>query len=146
MKMKKAMIYYKSRTGITRQLATNIQKHLGEQGVLTGVKSIEEYEESDIEGIDFLFLGCWTGGLMVVFQGPERTWVEFAGRLPRLDGTRTYLFTTYKLLTGSMFKNMQKHLKFSTAIGQLQVIKSRNGNLTEEGRELLNEIAADQES
>lgn len=79
--MKRAMILYKSRTGITRLLAENIQKHIQELGVIPDIKPIEEFIDSDIEGIDYIFLGCWTSGLMVIFQGPERTWVEFAKRL-----------------------------------------------------------------
>lgn len=142
--MKKAMILYKSRTGITRRLAENIQKHIQELGVISDIKPIEEFKDSDIEGIDYLFLGCWTSGLMVIFQGPERSWVEFARQLPGLPGNRIILFTTYKLLTGTMFKNMQKHLNLNTETVQLPVIKSRNGKLTEEGQDLLNRILSDQ--
>lgn len=143
--MKKAMIYYKSRTGITRRLGERIMEFLDGQNVKTDFKSIEEYDPSDLEGVDYLFLGCWTGGLMVLFQGPERSWIEFAKKLPgELNKTKIILFTTYKLLTGSMFRNMQKHLLSSSGSEPLPVIKSRNGNLTEEGRILLDTIMEDQ--
>jgi len=66
--------------------------------------------------------------------------VEFTRKLPDTKGVTTVLFTTYKLLTGSMFRNMQKHLKYVSGTAPLPVIKSRNGLLTEEGRTLLKQI------
>lgn len=134
------MIFYKTRTGITRRLADNIRDYLTSHGIATGIKPVEDYKENDIEGIDYLFLGCWTAGLMVIFQGPERLWIDFAKRLPDLSGTTVILFTTYKLLTGTMFKKMQKHLRISGENTPLPVIKSRNGQLTGEGREILDRI------
>ncbi len=134
------MILYKTRTGITRQLAENIREHLASHGIVSGIKPVEDYRDNDTDGIDYLFLGCWTAGLMVIFQGPERLWIDFARRLPDLSKSTVILFTTYKLLTGTMFKNMQKHLRISGENNPLPVLKSRNGQLTDEGREILDRI------
>ena len=138
--MKKALILYKSRTGTTRKLGENIRQFLVENDVVSDIKSIEEAGSINLEGVDFVFLGCWTSGLMVVFQGPEKSWVEFARKLPDMNGTTPVLFTTYKLLTGTMFRNMQKHLKYGKENAPLPVIKSRNGLLPEAGRALLSQI------
>jgi flavodoxin len=140
--MKRALILYKSRTGTTKKLGENIGKYLGELDVVADIKPIEEADTINLDGIDFLFLGCWTSGLMVIFQGPEKSWVESARKLPVTNGVTTVLFTTYKLLTGSMFRNMQKHLKFGAYTTPLPVIKSRNALLTEEGRTLLKQLVS----
>ena len=138
--MKKALVLYKSRTGITKKLGEDIGKYLREHDVVADIKPIEEAGIINLDGVDFLFLGCWTSGLMVIFQGPEKSWVEFARKLPDMSGVNTVLFTTYKLLTGSMFRNMQKHLKCGTDTSPLPVIKSRNSLLTGEGKTLLKQI------
>jgi flavodoxin len=128
--MKKALVIYHSKTGITRTFGKEISDYLGRNYVESTFISINDYRESDIQDVDYLFLGCWTSGLMVLLQHPEKAWVEFSNRLPDLNGKKIGLFTTYKLATGSMFKGMRKRLRCNRGDVVLE-LKSRDGHLTE---------------
>lgn len=92
--------------------------------------SIKDYREEILEGASYIFLGCWTSGLMVILQKPEQEWVDFAAKLPGIPDAKIALFTTYKILTGSMFRNMYKKIKNWFAHPSLE-LKSRNGMLSE---------------
>ena len=83
------------------------------------------YKEEIFDNPDYVFLGCWTSGLFVILQHPEAAWVEFAEILPSLPDAKLALFTTYKILTGSMFKNMYQHLEDKFAAPSL-TLKSRS--------------------
>lgn len=135
--MKKAVIIYNSKTGITKKYAEEIGAYLRTKDLVTEILPIHEYRDEIIKNADYLFLGCWTGGLMILLQHPEKIWKEFALKLPDGIKSKTALFTTYKLLTGSMFKNMRKHL-----IGKIDSctteMKSRNGSLSENDKTVLN--------
>jgi hypothetical protein len=82
------------------------------------------------EKADFVLLGCWTAGFMLLFQHPDRPWIGFAKQLPELSGKKAALFTTYKIATGSMFKSMRKYLS-GQALDLSLELKSRKGNLAE---------------
>ncbi len=134
--MKKAAIIYNSRTGITKKYAEQIGDYLRKKEIETKVLPTEEYSEKIIHEADYLFLGCWTNGLFFFLQHPDKTWKDFAASLPNPLKPKTALFTTYKLLTGSMFKNMSKHLNGSLH-NPLPELKSRNGELSEENKKIL---------
>jgi flavodoxin len=108
--MKKAAIVYRSRTGTTQRLAKEIGAFLATRAIEPTVVSIGECDVRALGDVDYLFLGCWTSGLMVVLQHPDQPWIEFARDLPAIAGPRVGLFTTYKLASGSMFAQMRKHL------------------------------------
>lgn len=134
-----AAIIVNSKTGTTRQYADEISEYLKSKGMDTQVTSIQDYSENVLTNADYVFFGCWTNGLMVILQHPEKTWVEFAAKLPGKQNAKVALFTTYKLLTGSMFRNMYKHLKGKFAAPSLE-LKSRNGSLSEDDKRALEDF------
>lgn len=137
--MKTAVVTYHSKTGITKYYAKEIAGYLESKGVSTRISSIQAFQENLLDDADYLFLGCWTSGLMIILQHPEKEWVDFAAKLPGMPDVKVALFTTYKLLTGSMFRNMYKQLKGKFATPSLE-LKSRNGSLSEDDKRALDNI------
>jgi flavodoxin len=127
--MKKALILYNSKTGTTKKYAQQIAEYLETKKIEPGISSIQEYSVEMLDNADYLLLGCWTSGLMLFLQHPEKVWKDFAAKLPKSLKSKTAFFTTYKLLTGSMFKNMLKELDGKTTLPVTE-LKSRNGNLS----------------
>jgi hypothetical protein len=76
---------------------------------------------------------------MFILQHPDREWKDFAAKLPSAPDVKVALFTTYKILTGSMFRNMYKQLKGKFASPSLE-LKSRNGSLSEEDKQALENL------
>jgi flavodoxin len=139
--MKKALIIYNSKTGITKKFGQEIENFCNQNGLKTEFVSIDEFRKEALTGIDYLFLGCWTSGLMILLQHPDQLWVKFADSLPEIKGMKIVLFTTYKLATGSMFKKMKAHIKCEPTDIVLE-LKSRNGKLLDANAVLLkNSIA-----
>jgi len=137
--MKRALVIYHSQTGNTRGLGIDIHNWCKANGIESKVIATDEFTSASLENIDYLFLGCWTHGLMILLQHPEKAWAEFAAKLPELKQKKIILFTTYKLATGSMFKKMRKHLKCNPANIVLE-LKSRNGDLSEKNKKLINSL------
>ncbi|HKJ27673.1 MAG TPA: flavodoxin family protein [Anaerolineales bacterium] len=139
--MTKALIIYHSKTGNTKQFAEGIAKHLISQGIETQVTSTVLYSNAMLEGVSHIFFGCWTSGLFFFLQKPEKAWMNFVGRIAGKPDAKVALFTTYKLLTGSMFSNMAKALagKFSPPAITL---KSRNVRLSDEHKKILDDFIA----
>ncbi|HUV25985.1 MAG TPA: flavodoxin domain-containing protein [Anaerolineales bacterium] len=137
--MKKAAIIVNSKTGTTRQYAEEISTYLKSRGLDTQVSSIQAYNEDMLNNVDFVLFGCWTNGLMVILQHPDKEWVNFAAKLPSNPDMKVALFTTYKILTGSMFRNMYKQLKGKYATPSLE-LKSRNGSLSEKDKQALENL------
>lgn len=129
--MKKAIIIYHSKTGTTRKFGEKIQEYLVDSNIDSTIKSIEEVVILDFFDFDYVFLGCWTHGLLFFLQHPEKCWVDFAKKLHSLGRRDTILFTTYKFRTGTMFKEMKKHIK-AEPDAQILELKSRNGELDEQ--------------
>jgi flavodoxin len=134
--MKKAVIIFNSKTGITRKYAEEIGAFLKSKGMEVRILSIQDYKKELLEKADYLLLGCWTSGLMLFLQHPEKAWKEFAAKLPDKILSKTALFTTYKMLTGSMFKIMCKQLSGKVNF-PLTELKSRNGKLSESDKLVL---------
>jgi flavodoxin len=132
--MKKAIIYYRSKTGTTKYFAEEISEFLKQNDLSVEIYSIYDAKPEQTSDADFVFLGCWTSGLFVFLQHPDKFWVEFAKELPDLKGKKIAFFTTYKLATGSMFSKMQKHLDGKAEKAGL-CLKSKNDKLTEEHKE-----------
>ncbi len=128
--MKKAIVIYHSKTGITRKFAENIGRYLSENSISAQVSSIEEVSDYSLSGFDYVLLGCWTSGLYFFMQKPQKIWADFATKLSVPDNPKLVLFTTFKIRTGSMFRNMKKHLKLKHENTVLE-LKSRNGELEE---------------
>ncbi|MGD0272613.1 MAG: flavodoxin domain-containing protein [Gaiellaceae bacterium] len=140
--MKKALVVCHSRTGTTIQLAEEIRRFLENNSVAVKVVSIEEFSPADLEGTDYLMLGCWTSGAIFVLQHPERIWIAFARRLPDLTGKKIGLFTTYTIATGSMFRGMRRRLSCDPADIRLE-LKSRDGKLSGSHRAALDRFVRD---
>ena len=134
--MKKAVIIVNSKTGTTRQYAEEISKYLKDKGLDTQVSSIQDYSQDMLNDVDCVLFGSWTNGLMVILQHPDKEWVDFAAKLPSTPDLKVALFTTYKLMTGSMFRNMYKHLEGNFAPPSLE-LKSRDGSLSENDKQAL---------
>lgn len=139
---KTATIVYRSRSGTTRRLAEEIGAFLGERGIEPTVVSVGDSDVARVGEADFLFLGCWTNGLMIIAQHPDQPWIDFARDLPPIHSSRVGLFTTYKLATGSMFSQMRKHLAGKAPTIDLE-LKSRNGRLSDRNRRELERFLAD---
>jgi len=129
----RAVVVYRSRTGVTRRYAEEISSLLRTKGVMTQLVSVGECDMATLAGADFLFLGCWTSGLFVIGQHPDEPWLAFVRDMPRLDGSgvgpKVALFTTYKLLTGSQFPRMRAALAGKVPAPELE-LKSRDGRLS----------------
>jgi flavodoxin len=139
--MKRAVIIYHSNTGITRMYADEMEVYLKSKGLEVTSISIWQYKDGVADGVDYLLLGCWTSGIMIALQHPEKVWREFAAKFKASGNPQLILFTTYKILTGSMFKNMLRHLqgKISQPFSEL---KSRTGNLSQADKEVLDKFIA----
>ena len=137
--MKKAVIIYHSRTGTTQKYGEEIGQYLNSKGIDALVTSTIMFQKDMLDGADTIFFGCWTSGLMVILQKPEKSWVEFTERLPAMPDAKIALFTTYKILTGSMFRNMGKHLDGKYSPPALE-LKSRNGLLSTHNKQSLDQF------
>ncbi len=137
--MKKAVVFYQSKTGTTKNYAQEISAYLETRQLETLCLPVNEYQEYLIQDTDYLFLGCWTKGLMVILQKPDEIWNAFADSLPVPINTKVALFATYKIGTGSIFRNMGKHLKQYTPLKSPN-LKSRNGKLSEADKVRINEF------
>jgi len=121
-----ALIVYYSKKGTTRRFAEAIAYQVHKRVEEVNVKNIEDVTPQDIINSDILYLGCWTSGLFFFGQKPEKEWVDFVSKMPKLEGKKTVLFTTYLFRTGSMFRNMKKYLE-PKGYGVIGSMKSSNG-------------------
>lgn len=94
------------------------------------LSSIQGYRDEILKEADYLLLGCWTQGLIFFLQHPEKIWVDFARILPVNLKSKIILFTTYKVLAGSMFKKMYTQLNDNYNFSFIE-LKSRTGSLSE---------------
>ncbi len=139
METKKAAIIYHSKRGTTQKYAAEIAFYLKKKGIESKVTSVQKFNNKDIIDVDYLFFGCWTSGLFLFLQHPEKEWVEFAQSLPQNLTAKTALFTTYKIRTGSMFHTMQKQLVGKTSTPECE-LQSRNGELSEFNTNLIDKF------
>jgi flavodoxin len=133
----KALVVYNSKTGTTEKMASQIAAHLANNNMDVKLSSIHEVTHSEIEKADRLYMGTWTSGFMLFGQKPEKEWIRFSRRLPIGIRKRTTLFTTYKVMTGSMFNNMRRELSYKGLRIEPNVLKSKTGDLTETQKQIL---------
>ena len=132
--MKKAVVVYRSHSGVTRRYGEAIAAFLTARSVAVQVVSVGECDIATLADADYLFLGCWTSGLFVIRQHPDEPWLAFVHDMPALPTApdarpKVALFTTYKLRTGSQFPKMRAALAARTAPPQLE-LQSRDGRLS----------------
>lgn len=137
--MKRAIIFYQSKTGTTKNYAYELGTYLKAKQIDTLCFSVEEYQQNLIQNADYLLLGCWTKGLMLIFQKPDKIWGDFAKKISVSESTKVALFATFKIRTGSMFKNMAKHFNYTSKLS-LPKLKSQNGKLSEKDKVILDEL------
>ena len=134
--MKRAVIFYQSKTGTTKNYAQEIGAYLQTKKIDILCIPVAEYQENLLQDTDYILMGCWTKGLMVIFQKPDEIWSDFAKKITVPDRAKVALFATFKIRTGSMFKNMAK--QFSSASNlSFPNLKSRNGKLSDEDKVIL---------
>lgn len=129
-----SLIIYHSKTGITRDLGFEIRDLLIEAKNNATIKSISEVTDDDIKSADALFIGCWTHGLFIIMQHPDKEWKEYIEKFPEIKDKKVAFFTTYKVATGSMFKNMRKAFKGKLPDNSPLWIKSKNSLLSQENK------------
>jgi hypothetical protein len=134
--MKKALLLHHSQTGNTAAFSNEIASFLDRRGFSTKVMPMYQATSAPISASDIIFMGCWTSGLFFFLQKPEKFWVEKVRELGDLRNKDIVLFTTYKILTGSMFNEMAKYLPPTARISPVR-IKSRNGRLSARNRKQL---------
>ncbi|MFB6342717.1 flavodoxin family protein [Saccharicrinis sp. FJH62] len=137
--MKNITILFRSKKGTTNAFAREIGYYLKQKGNNVTVKSIDDYSDELVQKADIVFLGCWTQGMFLMFQHPDREWKQFAKHLPPLKSQKTVLFTTYKVYTGKMFKSMHRHLKDKISSVEA-TIKSRNNSLSDQNKHILDTL------
>lgn len=141
--MARAIVVYRSHSGVTRRYGEEIAAFLRGRGVAAEVVSVGECDMTTLGDADYLLLGCWTSGLFVVNQHPDEPWLAFVRDMPALSAARprVALFTTYQLRTGSQFPRMRAALAGKTAPPRLE-LKSRNGRLSRMDEEALDRFLA----
>jgi len=129
--MKTALIIYQSKKGTTRRFGNEIGRFLSDMGIQARTLSIEACTDCVLASANYLFLGCWTKGWMIVNQQPDTPWKRWARDMEIPDGVKVAFFTTYKLATGSMFRRMRRQLNGNGYQAELEV-KSRDGSLSDD--------------
>ena len=105
------------------------------------MSSVGECDVARLATVDYLLTGCWTNGFFVVLQHPDEPWLAFVRDLPSITHARVGLFTTYQLLTGSMFARMRTALAGKAPAPSLE-LKSRSSRLSDGDREALGRFVA----
>lgn len=136
-----AVVVYYSHKGKTARYGREIAFHLYRMGVSVSFCSTEDFDVAKLQDCDLLVLGCWTSGWFIVNQYPHDNWVDFATTLPLKLPKSLLLFSTYKFRTGSMFKNMRKHLCLAN-VEEQATLQSKIGLLTKEDKALLDAMVA----
>ncbi len=134
-----AFILYNSKHGTTKGYAESINHFLDENSVASKVATIDDFNAEEINNADVVFLGSWTSGLFFFGQHPDKKWKDFVSSLPDMKDKQVNLFTTYKLLTGSMFRKMQESLRGKVNSHQF-TFKAKSKKLTQEDINKLNQI------
>jgi len=137
----RALVVYRSHSGVTRRYGEEIAAFLESKGVSATVVSVGECEMSSLSDVEYLFLGCWTSGLFFVMQRPDEPWLAFVRDMPQLrrtadGGPKVALFATYKFLTGGQFPKMRAAIDGKTSEPELE-LKSRDGRLSARDDEAL---------
>ena len=140
--MKKAVVVYRSHSGVTRRYGEEIGAALTKRGVQVEITSVGDCDFAALAEADYLLMGCWTSGMFVILQHPDEPWMAFVRDMPETKRPRVGLFTTYKLATGSQFPKMRAALAGKTNDPVFE-LKSRNGHLSAADEKTLEGFLAD---
>ena len=134
-----ALVIYQSKGGSTRKMAEEIASELQQNNVQVKVGSIQEISPEEIESADRLYMGCQTSNMVLLGKKPDKEWRRYVGKLPIGVRKKTTLFTTYKLATGNMFKEMRSTLKYRGLQIENNALKSKTGHLTDIHRKIISQ-------
>jgi len=137
--MKQALIIFQSRNGRTKKYAEKIGCYFNSLNIEATVIPIENFRKDLLISADYVLLGCWTNGTFLLNQKPQKTWINFVKSMQLDKNKKVALFTTYTILTGSMFKNMKKHLYHEPG-SLVMELKSKDGKLSEIDKQRLLEF------
>ena len=137
--MKQALIVFHSKRGKTKKFAEKIGCYFNSMNVEANVIPIEKFRKDLLTSADFVLLGCWTNGTLLMNQKPQKAWIDFVKSIQLDKNQKVGLFTTYNILTGSMFRNMKKHL-LSGKDKMIMELKSKNGRLSDIDKQRLLEF------
>lgn len=137
--MKNALILFNSKTGTTEKLSNDIARMLGSLGVTAQVLPLNQINHEQLAKADLVFLGSWTNGFFFFGQHPDKLWNELVKDLKLSDKQKLCFFTTYKVLTGSMFRKMKSTVEHPETLIAPE-IKSRNGKLSSADEILLTDM------
>lgn len=137
--MTTALVVYQSKTGITKRLGEEIAHYLTGKGVNVQVTPAADFKQGMEQNASLVFLGCWTAGMMLMFQHPDKAWKQMATGMKFEGDKKVVLFTTYKIATGRMFSSM---LNYLPGVKAAACIKSRNGSLSSAHRGELDALLA----
>ena len=79
-----ASIIYNSHSGTTLAYAEEIGNFLSDNGIDCKISSIDDYDKEYLLSSDLVLLGCWTNGLMIFAQHPDRAWKKFVEEMPAI--------------------------------------------------------------
>ena len=134
----KAIVIYYSHKGRTANYAREIAMYLWSKGISVSLCSVSDFDRNKAKEADLLLTGCWTCGWFIINQHPHEQWKSLAKTISGIFPIeKTLFFTTHKIRTGSMFRNM-KHAMNIPASTRVHRLQSRTGKLSEHDRELLN--------
>ncbi|MGD0862965.1 MAG: hypothetical protein ABSA21_09405 [Candidatus Limnocylindrales bacterium] len=137
--MQKAVVVYRSHSGVTRRYGEEIGAYLVKRGLQVSVVSVGDCDFATLADADYLLLGCWTSGLFLALQHPDEPWLAFVRDMPETKRPGVALFTTYKLATGSQFPRMRAALAGKTKAPELE-LKSRRGHLSPADEKVLDSL------
>ena len=78
----KTSIIYNSHSGTTKAYAEEIGNFLSGNGIECRISSIDDYDKEYLLSSDLVMLGCWTNGLMIFAQHPDKAWKKFVEEMP----------------------------------------------------------------
>jgi hypothetical protein len=136
--MKKALILVQSKNSTTRKYGEEIAEFLLKRGLSAELIPITNFEPNKLNGTDYLLLSGWNKTLFS-FSKPDSEWESFEKKLPTLKGIKTALFTSYKLFSGSILRNMRKYLQKKTENLDF-TFNSRDGSLSISDKLALNDF------
>ena len=128
--MKTAIIIHQSKKGTTSRFGEEIGSFLETLGVQSEIRPLSNCQIKELSQYDYLFLGCWTKGLMIVGQHPDKEWKNWVKSLKIPATCKVGLFTAYKIATGRMFSRMQKNLVQDNQ-KEILKLKSKDGRLSD---------------
>lgn len=137
--MKKALIVFQSKDTENKKYGEEIAKFLLYRGLAAELVPINNFEPKKLAEADYLLLSGWENSSLLPTKHPDSEWVNFVNMLPTLDGIKTALFTTYKLFSGGIVKNMKKYLDVKTSTLEF-AFTSRDGSLTNSDKMTLNDF------